>query len=1027
MIVSTDRQSSYTSSARHSTTPDGFRMTVVLRWTLAAALYFTLIAAPAAPASQIQAPAEKDYASELPRFPIKSPAESLAAIVPWPGFRADLVAAEPLIRSPVAVEFDEDGRLFVAEYPEYNQYAGPNPGRAGKGSIRLLEDTRGNGIYDRGTLFAADIPMATALASWDGGLYVGSPPDLLYLKDTNGDGKADLRRVVLTGFGSDRAGEGLLNSIRWGLDNRFHMSTSLDGGTVRRSGAPDKASVDVRGTILLFDPRSETFELQGGAAQHGMTLDDWGRTYVCGNSDPFHLVMYDSRYLARNPYLRAVAPAINIAPAGKYTRLHRLSPVEPWRILRTRLRSQGIVPGSDEGGSPSGFFTGATGVTVYRGDAFPAEFHGNLFVGDVANNIIHRAIPEANGVRVTARSAEPRASREFLASRDCYFRPVQLANAPDGCLWVVDMCRELIEGAAFLPPQILKHMDVASGVDRGRIWRIAPEGYKPRVSRLSTATTAELVALLEHPGGWHRDTASRLLYQRQDRSAVGALRLLAKGSRLPIVRAHALSTLAGLGALEPDDILVALADPEARLRVLALRLAEPLCRDNSPVRDRMLEMAADPEASVRNQLAFSLGALPGGAPAGALAALAARDGADTWTRIGILSSVTSCTGVVFELLSRDASSRTSRAGAAVLMALGAQTGAAERPADLEVMFQALETRLSGKSDRVLARSLLVGLLSTDSKAVRTRLAGNSAAPVRAILDELLASCREMAVDEKLPWASRAGAIVTLRYAPLGDVETLLAGLLAPSQPQPVQVQAIETLARFDDARIPPILLRTWRDLSPKLRATAAEALFSRPAWVGAFLDAVENGTVSRADVEPARLELLKSYPDAAVRARAGRLFSAVPARRQDVVTAYQKALGLKGNAARGKEVFKSQCSTCHRLEGVGQQVGADLAAVRDRGMEAVLLNILDPNREVLPQFLSYVVVTKIGRVITGMIAVETATSLTIRQPDGREETVLRLHIDELRSTGLSYMPEGFEQQIDIPAMADLLAYLNSVR
>jgi putative heme-binding domain-containing protein len=216
-------------------------------------------------------------------------------------------------------------------------------------------------------------------------------------------------------------------------------------------------------------------------------------------------------------------------------------------------------------------------------------------------------------------------------------------------------------------------------------------------------------------------------------------------------------------------------------------------------------------------------------------------------------------------------------------------------------------------------------------------------------------------------------------------------------------------------------------MSPKLRATAAEALFSRPAWVGAFLDAVEKGTIGRGDVEPARLELLKSYPDAAVRARAARLFTTAGPRRQEVVATYQKALQLKGDPRRGKEVFKAQCSTCHRLEGVGQQVGADLSAIRDRGLDAVLLNILDPNREVTPQFQSYVLVTTTGLVFSGMIAVETANSLTIRQPDGHEETVLRLQIDELRSTGLSYMPEGLEAQIDVPAMADLLAYLNSVR
>jgi putative heme-binding domain-containing protein len=287
--------------------------------------------------------------------------------------------------------------------------------------------------------------------------------------------------------------------------------------------------------------------------------------------------------------------------------------------------------------------------------------------------------------------------------------------------------------------------------------------------------------------------------------------------------------------------------------------------------------------------------------------------------------------------------------------------------------------------------------------------------------------RATAGDERRSAAARAAAIGSLRFAALTDVQTVLTDLLAPQHPLTVQAAAIETLARFDDARVPAILLGAWRELSPQVRATAAEALFTRPAWVMTFLEAVDRGTASRADVEPARLELLKSYPDAQVRARAARLFAAAQTRRQDVVAAYQKALQLQGDPRRGKEVFKAQCSTCHLLEGVGQQVGADLSAIRDRGLDAVLLNILDPNREVMPQFLSYVLVITSGRVLTGMITVETANSLTIRQPDGREETVLRNQVEELRSTGLSYMPEGLEKQIDVPAMADLLAYLSSVK
>lgn len=973
-----------------------------------------------------RASASKDYSAELPRFPMKEPAEAQRAIVVRPGFHVELVAAEPLLRSPVAMDFDEDGRVYVAEFPEYNQHdplAKKDPRLAHeRGCIRMLEDVDGDGVYEKSTLFAADVPMATSVACWDGGVYAGSPPDLLYLKDTNGDGKADVRRVVYTGFGLDPAGEGMLNSFRWGMDNRFHISTGLDGGSVRRADRKEARTVSVRGYGFLLDPRGDTFELTGGGGQHGMTLDDWGRTYVCGNSDPFHLVMYDSRYIARNPYLRAPAAALNVAPAGKFTRLFRLSPVEPWRALRTRLRTQGLFAGSDEGGKPSGFFTGATGVTVYRGDAYPPEFLGNLFVAEVSNNLIHRAIPDPHGLLVAARDVEP--DREFLASRDCYFRPAQMANAPDGCLWVIDICRELIETTISLPPDITRHMDVSSGVDRGRIWRIAPDGQRPRTPRLGKATTAELVTLLEHPNGWHRDTASRLLYQRQDRSVVPELRRLAAGSERPLARAHALSSLRGLGALEPADVLAALGDRDPHVRAHALRLAEPFVTSDERLAGRMAGMIGDADAMVRYQLAFSLGALPGDRPADALGALAIREGSDPWMRLAILSSVARCTGAVFTRLAVDPGFRSSSPGRAMLTALVDQTGAAERPADLAAVLAALDGPLAGESS--LVRSIVLALMDEDSPAARARLTGARGGRIRGILDGVLADSRTTAMDERKPIGSRTAAIRALRFAGLPEVEGPLAELLAPRQPSAVQSEAVATLARFDGPRVPAILIGAWKGMSPKLRANAAEVLFSRPAWVNAFLDAVEKGAIVRADLDPARLTLLQSYPDATVKARAARLLSAPQSRRQDVVAAYQKALRIKGDPARGKEVFKANCSTCHRIQGVGQQVGADISAIRDRGLETVLLNILDPNREVMPQFLSYVLVTTSGRVLTGIITAETANSLTIRQPDGRDETVLRIHIDELRSTGLSYMPEGLEKQIDVPAMADLLAYFNSI-
>jgi putative membrane-bound dehydrogenase-like protein len=968
--------------------------------------------------------AEPDYASQLPPLALKSPAAAQRDLVVRPGFRVELVAAEPLIASPVALDIDEDGRMYVAEYPEYNEYAAKKP--HGKGGVRLLEDTDGDGVYEKSTLFAAELPRACAVACWKGGIYVGSPPDLLYLKDHDGDGKADERRVVLTGFGHDRAGEGMMNSFRWGLDNRFRIAAGGDGGDISRNADPGGRTVSVRGYHLLLDPRSERFELTSGGGQHGMSMDNWGRVYVCGNSDPYRMMLYDSRYLARNPYLQAPAAAVNVAPAGKYTKLYRASPVEPWRALRTRLRSQGLIPGSDEGGTPSGFFTGGTGVTVYRGDAFPAEFRSDVFVGDVANNVVHRARPVPDGLLVQTQDAEP-AGREFLASRDNAFRPVQMASGPDGCLWVIDMCRGLIEGAAFLAPPILKHVDVTSGVDHGRIWRIVPDGHATTLTRLGRAPTALLVSLLDHPDGWHRDTAARLLYERQDRSAVTPLRQLSADAKSALGRTHARYALQGMGALDAGDVLAGLDDPDADARIHALRLAEALAAESPPLRARLIAMTADPEATVRYQLAFSLGALPGALPAAALAVLAKRDGADSWVRLALLSSAGQCAGELSSLLAADSSFRTRAHGRIVLTALAAQTDVANAPEGLSLVLRAVEGPLAG--DPALARDVVLGLLGRMAPAAQARLTGlgQEAASVRTLITSILADAQTTAANEKRSAAARTAAIRRLRFAARDDVRGLLVDLLAPRQPPEVQKAAIETLARSDDASVATILLQAWTGLSPALRATAAEALFARPAWLGAFLDAVEQGSVGRGDLDPARLDLLKTYPDSAVQKRATALFGQGLPRRQEVVAAYQPALARTGDRDRGKALFKTHCSTCHRLENVGEQVGADLSAIRDRGLDSVLLNILDPNREVKPQYQSYVLVTSSGRILTGMIVAETANGLSLRRPDGGEETVLRLDIDELKSTGLSFMPEGLEKQIDVGAMADLLAYLNSIK
>ncbi|MCC7423478.1 MAG: c-type cytochrome [Planctomycetaceae bacterium] len=975
--------------------------------------------------------ADKDYSSELPRIASKSPEESIKAAKVKSGFHLEVVAAEPLIRSPMGMDFDEFGRAFVVELPEYNQYASPKP--HGKGAIKLLEDTNGDGRYDKSTVYVDDLNYPTGVACWDGGILVGAAPDLIFCKDTDGDGKADVRKVLFTGFGMDKAGEGMLNSFRWRIDNRFHIPCGLDGGEIvpaakdgKAEGGKDVKPINVRGQHLLLEPRGMTLEATSGGGQHGMSIDDWNRYYfVCGNSEPVHLIMYDGRYLARNPYLQAPAAAINIAPEGKYTKLMRVSGVEPWRVLRTRLRSKGIIPGSDEGGAASGFFTGATGITVYRGDAWPAEYRGNLFVGEVSNNLVYRARVERNGVGLTAHRADTEA--EFLASADNWFRPVQFANAPDGNLYVIDMYRELIEGAAFLAPQILKHMDPSAGADKGRIYRIAPDGYTfKKLPRLGDMATVDLVRLLEHANAWHRETASRLIYQRQDQAAAKPLAELSAKSKNPLARAMAMHSLHGLKALRNEVVVQGLKDEDPHVRVQALRISESFL-ENAEVREAVLALANGEPLGNRYQAAFTLGALPGVESTKALVGIAVRDGADPWVQLAVLSSIGSRRGEFLAALLAQKDARTQPHVKTILNAVAVQMGAANARPELAEMVRQIDGLAADPSGKPLAEELVRSLVSRQP-AAREMLAGATGGKAGTILAGLVKEARELAIDDAKPAEQRAAAVRTLASGSYADLQSVFADLLQSRQPPPVQAACIETLARFDTPEVPKLLLAAWPAQTPAARVSAVETLLSRPAWVTMFLDAVEKKGVARSDIDPARVALLQKHSDEAIRNRAVKLFAGAGlARRQDVVDSYQKALELKGDVEKGRMHFRKTCAACHKLEGVGESIGADLNAIRDRGTAAVMLNILDPNREVKPQFLAYIVVLDSGRTVTGMISAENANSLTIRKADNTSETILRVNIDELKSTGLSFMPEGLEKQLDPAAMADLLAYLNSIK
>ena len=965
-----------------------------------------------------------------------TPAEAQKLFKLPPGLRIQLVAAEPQIESPVAMAFAPDGKLWVVEMGDYPN--GPAKGQSPAGRIKILEDKDGDGFYETSHIFADNLLFANGLLHWKDGVIVTAAPHIVHLRDTDGDGKADKRDVLYEGFAALNPQLRVSNPIL-GLDGWIYVANGLRGGAVKRPRDKDRDAIKLGGLDFRFDPLGGDHEAITGMGQYGNTFDDWGHRFVCDNRHHLRHTVLENGYIKRNPHL--AAPAL----------VHDIS------ILEDGPLSSGgkIFPLSKNWTTSSlheGRFTAACGVFIYRGQLLPKDCHGAAFTCDPTGNLVHQEVLEQAGATFRSRPAQK--GVEFLASPDDWFRPVFLAHGPDDAMYVVDMYRAVIEHPEFMPPELQKRPDLVLGKDKGRIWRIAPVGQAASLPRtnLAKAPAPLLVELLNDPRPWQRAAAHRLLLERQATAAVEPLRQLLDrktpevaatlGVSSPLARVHAAWLLDSMIYLDEERLLKLLGDEHPRVRENAVKLAEVRLARAPKLQERLAALAGDADPRVRCQVALTLGEWNSDRVVAPLARIALAGADDSWTWLAVASALVAPAEA--EVAQAKRVSRALPVLQAIVQAPKFRTLAAAPKASLVQEFAALTVAEPvGLKLAVLAQelgearpqlALLTGFADgLAHKGVRLddyffKSPPNPNDPVLQWLREFFGHIAQEAADPKAEPADRLAAIRLLSRLSWSLAGKTLPTLLADEVTQDVRLAAVRALAMHTDRAVPELLMKGWRGYTPALRREVTEAMFRCPDRILVFLNEIEAKRVRPGDLDTLRTRQLLKHSQPNIRVLAGKLLQDnLPADRQETLKQYQAALALKGDGKRGQEIFKKNCATCHRVSGIGIDVGPDIADTRTKTLSALLTDILVPNQAIDNNYVNYVVSTKDGKTLTGIIVAETASSLTLKRAEGQTDTILRSQLDELQSTGVSLMPDGLEKNITVPEMADLLDFLKNWR
>lgn len=933
------------------------------------------------------------------RLPL-SPAESAALWEVDGDFEVQLVASEPLTCDPVDVVWDAQGRMFVAEMGDY-----PLP--LGDGSflsrIRLLTDETGDGVMDKAVTWADGLDHVQGLMPMKGGLLATTRTAILFLQDTDGDNVADVRKVLFT-TNEPNHNQLQVSSPRYGLDNLVYLCNGLDGKEIYPEEQADK-KLDFTKLNLRYNPRSGEMTTESGVGQYGGTLDDFGRHFFCTNRNPVIFAVMPLAAVQRNPLAGITTGQEDIQEPG--------APVYPLALSHTTSAAH------------AGTHTAACGIGVYRGGLMP-DLNSDIFVCDPTAQLVTRSHLVPKGASFSAERVGE--GRDFLVSGDEWSRPVQVRNGPDGALYICDMYRRFIDHARFFPEDFAKSHYMRAGFDQGRIWRLVPKGSKASpVEPLPTDTPA-LVALLSHENGWQRTEAQRLLVEKQDQAAVPLLKTLIDSAASAKTSAHALWTLTGLDALDTatlQHILETATDPG--LLENALLAAQQTGLSTSLL--KTLGKAMDKDAPRMRFLAISLVEDLEFTP-DQLAAWIAEAPADSWLRKAILSSAPAlATDIFLTLLDKDTfASRPSSETGPVLTDLARMTAARGEPEELA---RVLAPLVGDPTPRhfAIVQGISEGLPRSPLK--QRSLAALIAAKLPALgegtayLEALLERATGIALDRSATEEARLAALTLVGQRSWEEKKPIVESLIGLSEPPAIQAAACRMLARDKREVVADFFFERWASLTPTARREALDLITANPATGLILMKKMKAGEISPGIMPPMTRWSYGRSTNEEVKALALELFGQAEGDRAAVIETYRSTLSNHpGDPEKGRLVFqKAACFTCHQVGGIGVDVGPPLNDVKIKPAEALLTDILDPNRAVEDRWVSQTVETTDGRILSGLIHGEDASAISLRVPGGATLTVPRAEVKAITSTGVSLMPVGLEAAISKEEMADLIAFL----